>query len=502
MGTLVAAGAVALGAGVTRAFAGPAPAPAAAPQAAVVTPKTERPPAAESMSKAFATTAKAVRPSVVRIDVEMGARGLAQLHQGDGPEGHDEDAPGLPPEFQKFFQFGFGGAPEMAPPSGHGTGSGVVVDAAGDIVTNSHVVDHASKVTVTLENGTELPARVVGRDPQTDLAVVRLQRVPAGLAVARLGNSDALEVGDWVLAVGSPLGLDETVTAGIVSGKGRTGRHVQMSGDRVRNYISTDAMINPGNSGGPLVNLEGEVVGINTLINTGPGGAYGFAIPINEATRVTKTLLAGGHMHYPYMGVHIADVSAVPAAEKAKLGASPPDKGAFISGVSEGGPGAKAGLRPGDVITAINGKPIATASDVVDTVSAQSIGSTVAVKVVRNGKPEDLRVTVGELPAPPAEVAVEETGRAGMALQTVTPELAQSLGLPAGTQGAAVTDVKSGSPAARAGVKPGDVVVEVDRQPVASAEAAATAVQQPRPSGHLVRVVGENGSRFLTLPTG
>jgi serine protease Do len=391
---------------------------------------------------------------------------------------------------------------EAAPPSGYGTGSGVVVDSAGDIVTNAHVVEHATKVTVMLDGGQEIPAHVVGRDPQTDLAVVRLERVPPGLAVARLGNSDALEVGDWVLAIGSPLGLDQTVTAGIVSGKGRAGRRVQMSGDRVRNYIETDAMINPGNSGGPLVNLEGEVVGINTLINTGPGGAYGFAIPINEATRVTKTLLADGHMRYPYMGVRIADVSAVPPAEKANLRTRLPEKGAFVSAVSEGGPGAKAGIRPGDVITSINGKPISTASDVVDAVSAQAIGSTVAVKVVREGKPADARVTVGELPSPPSEVAVKESGPAGMALQTVTPDLAQSLGLPAGTRGAAVTDVKNGSPAARAGVKPGDVVVEVDRQPVATAEAAASAVQQSRPSGHLVRVVGENGSRFLTLPTG
>jgi serine protease Do len=510
-GTLVVVGGVALSAGVTRAFAGTAPAPSAAaiapaPAAATVTPKTERPAAAETLSKAFAATAKALRPSVVRIDVEMGAPGLAKLGHGEenGEPSPFSDAPeGLPPELKRFFQFGFGGSPgESGPPRGHGTGSGVVIDAAGDIVTNSHVVDHATKVTVTLEGGAEIPARVVGRDPETDLAVVRLQRVPAGLGVARLGNSEALEVGDWVLAIGSPLGLDQTVTAGIVSGKGRVGRHVQMSGDRVRNYIETDAMINPGNSGGPLVNLEGEVVGINTLINTGPGGAYGFAIPINEATRVTKTLLAGGHMRYPYMGVHIADVSAVPPAEKAKLGAGLPEKGAFISEVSAGGPGARAGLRPGDVITSINGKPIATASDVVDTVSAQSIGATVAVNVVREGKPTGVRVTVGELPSPAAEVAVEEGGSSGMALQTVTPELAQSLGLPAGTRGAAVTDVSNGSPAARAGVKPGDVVVEVDRQPVATAEAAATAVQQPRPSGHLVRVVGEHGSRFLTLPTG
>src|SRR5579871_750373 len=515
LGTLSAVGVVALSVGVTRAFAGPpapataAPLAAATTQAAVVTPKTERPPAAETMSKAFAATAKALRPSVVRIDVEIGSPGLAKLGhaQSDGDEGQGQAPEGVPPELKRFFHFGFGGgspfgggAPgEMPPPSGHGTGSGVVVDAAGDIVTNAHVVDHATKVTVTLEGGTEIPARVVGRDPQTDLAVVRLQRVPAGLAVARLGNSDALEVGDWVLAIGSPLGLDQTVTAGIVSGKGRVGRHVQMSGDRVRNYIETDAMINPGNSGGPLVNLEGEVVGINTLINTGPGGAYGFAIPINEATRVTKTLLAEGHMRYPYMGVHIADVSAIPAEEKAKLagGAALPEKGAFISDVSESGPAAKAGLRPGDVITSIDGKPIATATDVVDAVSAQSIGNAVAVKVVRAGKPAEARVTVGELPSPGAEVAVEETGRSGMALQTVTPELAQSLGLPAGTHGAAVTDVTSGSPAARAGVKPGDVVVEVDRHPVATAEAAATAVQQPRANGHLVRVMGENGSRFV-----
>ena len=329
LGTLSAVGVVALSVGVTRAFAGPpapataAPLAAATTQAAVVTPKTERPPAAETMSKAFAATAKALRPSVVRIDVEIGSPGLAKLGhaQSDGDEGQGQAPEGVPPELKRFFHFGFGGgspfgggAPgEMPPPSGHGTGSGVVVDAAGDIVTNAHVVDHATKVTVMLEGGAEIPARVVGRDPQTDLAVVRLQRVPAGLAVARLGNSDALEVGDWVLAIGSPLGLDQTVTAGIVSGKGRVGRHVQMSGDRVRNYIETDAMINPGNSGGPLVNLEGEVVGINTLINTGPGGAYGFAIPINEATRVTKTLLAEGHMRYPYMGVHIADVSAIPA---------------------------------------------------------------------------------------------------------------------------------------------------------------------------------------------
>ena len=463
----------------------------------LITPKVERPPAAHALSSAFAAAARALRPSVVQIDVEMARPGLFR-----GGGSLPDQSNGIPPSFKRFFGFGDQGSPpgELPAPA-HGTGSGVIIDAAGDIVTNSHVVDHATKVTVTLSDGDEISARVVGRDPQTDLAVIRLSRVPAGLTVARLGNSGDLQVGDWVLAIGSPLGLDQTVTAGIVSGKGHVGRHVQMSGGRVRTYIQTDAMINPGNSGGPLVNLEGEVVGINTLINTGPGGAYGFAIPIDEATSVTRTLLAGGHMRYAYLGVHVGDVASIPPAKKARFGAAVPEKGAFVSEVTDGTPAARAGLQTGDVITGIDGKKIETATEVVDTVSSKAIGTTVVIRVVRQGKPQDIRVAVGELPSPASEVAIAETGSAGMALQTVTPELAQSLGLPATTTGAAVTDVASGSAAARAGVQPGDVLVEVDRQPVATAEAAANAVTQPRVSGHLLRIVSEHGARFVTVPT-
>ena len=165
------------------------------------------------------------------------------------------------------------------PGPAHGVGSGFIIGTNGDIITNRHVVQGATKVTVTMNDGKEYSAQVVGKDAQTDVAVVRLEKPPSNLVVARLGDSDKLEVGEWVVAVGSPLGLEQTVTAGIVSGKGRPGRHVQMSGKRVRGYIQTDAKINPGNSGGPLVNLEGEVVGVNTLIQVGAGGAYGFAIP-------------------------------------------------------------------------------------------------------------------------------------------------------------------------------------------------------------------------------
>ena len=175
-------------------------------------------------------------------------------------------------------------------------------------MTNRHVVQGATKVTVTMNDGKEYPARVVGKDAQTDVAVVRLEKPPANLVVARLGDSDKLEVGEWVVAVGSPLGLEQTVTAGIISGKGRPGRHVQMSGNRVRGYIQTDAKINPGNSGGPLVNLEGEVVGVNTLIQVGAGGAYGFAIPVNEVRRVAQLLIKEGRVRYPYLGLLLTDV--------------------------------------------------------------------------------------------------------------------------------------------------------------------------------------------------
>src|SRR5580765_2937034 len=224
----------------------------------------------------------------------------------------------MEPFFRRFFQFG-PGMPEQAPGPQRGTGSGVVMDARGNIVTNRHVVSGATRVKVTFSDGREFSAKTLGTDAETDVAVIRLDKPPADLVAARLGDSDKLEVGEWVLAVGSPLGLDQTVTAGIVSGKGRVGRHVQMSGGRVRQYIQTDAKINPGNSGGPLVNLNSEVVGINTLINTGPGGAYGFAIPINQVKRVAEALIKDGRVRYPYLGVLVGDLADVDADKRRAL---------------------------------------------------------------------------------------------------------------------------------------------------------------------------------------
>jgi serine protease Do len=339
---------------------------------------------------------------------------------------------------------------------------------------------------------------VVGADPRTDVAVVRLEKAPKGIVAARIGDSEKLEVGEWVLAIGSPLGLEQTVTAGIVSGKGRAGRKVHMSGDRVRSYIQTDAKINPGNSGGPLANLSGEVVGINTLINLGPGGAYGFAIPINEVRRVSQVLLKDGRVRYPYLGVMVGDLSDLEAGKKASLGANLPAKAAYINEVSPGGPAAKSGLQAGDLITQIDGRKIEYGADVVDYVSSQAIGTKVNLNYLRGGKAMTTAVSLGELPGAD-EAKLADSGKIGLGLQTLTPEIAGSLGLSANTKGAVITDVSDGSPAARAGLKEGEVVVEVDRKPVASAEDAVSALRVQRNGGHLIRVRGASGVRFVTV---
>jgi serine protease Do len=486
------------------AAAGCAPASAAPPPppqggSSAITPKIEKPAEARALSSAFAATAKALRPSVVRIDVESGPPHVARGDRRGRPQNVPDDVPDI---FRHFFDIDPSEVPGMPPGGGarHGTGSGVVIDTTGNVVTNRHVVEGATKVTVTMWDGSEIPAKVVGTDPRTDVAVVRLEKVPRGLIAARLGDSDRMEVGEWVLAIGSPLGLEQTVTAGIISGKGRAGRRVHMSGDRVRSYIQTDAKINPGNSGGPLVNLDGEVVGINTLINAGPGGAYGFAIPINEVRLVSQLLLKDGRVRYPYLGVMVGDLSEVDPAKKATLGSNLPEHAAFVSEVSAGGPAAKAGVQAGDVITQIDGRKIEYGADVVDYVSSQAIGAKVKLTVLRGGKPIVATVSLGELPGADQQPAVAESGTIGLGLQTLTPDIAESLGLPRNGKGAVISDVAAGSVAERAGLKAGEVIVEIDRKPITSADEAVAAFRASRGSPHLVRVRGASGARFVTVP--
>lgn len=474
--------------------------PAAVAAAPAVTPKTEVPSEAKALSRAFSSVARALGPSVVRIEVEVGAEGRGERNANNNRRPAPDD---IPPMFRHFFEFGPGeGMP--APGPQHGVGSGFIIDGQGDIVTNRHVVQGATKVTVTMNDGKEYSAKVVGKDAQTDVAVVRLEKPPGNLAVARLGDSDKLEVGEWCVAVGSPLGLEQTVTAGIISGKGRAGKHVQMSGNRVRGYIQTDAKINPGNSGGPLVNLEGEVVGVNTLIQVGAGGAYGFAIPVNEVRRVAQTLIKDGRMRYAYLGLMLTSAKELDDAQKAKLGKNVPSTGALVAEVTPGGPAGRSAIRPGDVIQKVDGQTIGGASDVVDYVSSRDIGTTVTLHYAREGKSGQTQVVLGELPNEDmrAQEQQQQQGRIGLALQTLTADVASSLGLDRGTKGAVITDVVAGSPAEAAGLKPGDVIVEVDRGAIASSEQAVSALRaSPKggQTGHLLRVRSASGTRFVTI---
>lgn len=491
-----------LGAG---ALGGLALAPRALGQAPAVTPKTQAPPEARALSRAFANVAKALRPSVVRIDVEVEAP--KQASRG----GKQRDPRQVPPDLRDFFERFFDMDPDQlpmpGPGPGRGTGSGLVLDTAGHILTNSHVVNKATKMTVVMADGRSLPARLVGMDEQTDTAVIKLESPPKGLVQARLGDSDRLEIGEWVIAVGSPLGLNQSVTAGIISSKGKVGGNVKSFGTaqhagKVREYIQTDALINPGNSGGPLVNLDGEVIGINTVINIGPGGAYGFAIPINQARRVGETLIREGKVRYAFLGVQMTDVNEAPerGLEKPK---GAPSSGALVTAIVPNSPAAKGGLRAGDVITKIDSEPAEGANDVIASISLKNIGSRVNVAFVREGKPSSVQVTLSEMPSQDELASTgpkAESGAVGIGLQDLTPELARFLNLPPEAKGAVITDVEPGSRAAKAGLRAEETILEVNRTPVTSAAEAASAIRAAKGSIVLRVRRGKEPPRFVTVP--
>jgi serine protease Do len=487
----------------------------AAPTA--VTPKMQAPPEARSLSRAFSSVAKALQPSVVRLDIETEKPRVSARDRRNNDRERGRSEPDLRDFFERFFEFGEGGGgqPFPQPGPGRGTGSGVLLDTKGYILTNYHVVNKATKVTVMFSDGRELPAKVVGLDDKTDVAVVQLEKPPANLVAARLGDSDKVEIGEWVLAVGSPLGMDQTVTAGIVSSKGKIGRNrtMQMSGEKMFDYIQTDAKINPGNSGGPLVNLEGEVIAINTLINTGPGGAYGFAIPVNQARRVAETLIKEGRMRYAYLGVSVGDLRAAaeergespnPAGPAFKLPPNAPKDAALVNSVTPNGPAAKAGLRAGDIITKIDSQTIEGSRDVVQYVSAKPVGSRVTVSYLREGKPSSMQVVLGEYPSDPESLLAAQTDvqreAIGVQLQDLTSDIAGFLGLPSGTKGAIITEVTPGSRAARAGLKAEDVILEVNRKSINSASGAAAAFKENPAGVQYLRIRRGNGTRLVTVP--
>jgi serine protease Do len=422
--------------------------------------------------------AKALKPAVVNIS----AKRPAEASSGPGPLGEHDP-------FDDFFGQFFG---NRRPRPVRSLGSGFIVNPAGYIVTNNHVVDGAVEVRVKLSDGRDLPAQIAGRDSKTDLALLRIDA--SGLTAIPLGDSAQLQVGEPVMAIGNPFGLEQTVTTGIVSATGRV-----IGEGPYDDFIQTDASINPGNSGGPLISARGQAVGINSAIFSQSGGSVGigFAIPINLAKSVVTQLADSGHVVRGWLGVAIQPITP----ELARSFHLAMAAGALVSSVTEGSPAAKAGVKRGDVITAFDGRTVARSEDLPRAVAETSVGRRVAIAVVRDGGPLQLEATIGRLEEREIVAAASSagTGSLGLSVQSLTPAVARELGIDQ-ARGVLVREVQDGSRAEAAGLRAGDVITEVDRRPVASAGDLRRAVERHAKGAPLLLLVHrETASLFLTL---
>jgi serine protease Do len=394
----------------------------------------------------FAKVAEAIKPAVININTVF--------------KGGPGSGPGRTPfeEFfgEEFFKRFFGDAPERIPQ--RSLGSGVIVDPTGVALTNAHVVEKASDIEVVTLDGSKHKAKVIGLDKKTDLAVLKLDDGKGTFRYARLGDSERIQVGDWVIAVGSPFGLQSTVTAGIISAKAR-----QIGQGPLDNFLQTDAAINPGNSGGPLVNMQGEVVGISTAIVAG-GSGIGFAIPINMAKKIYTELVAKGKVTRGWLGVSIQPLTP----ELAKSFGAKDTKGVLVSDVIPESPASKSGLKSGDILLEFNGKKMEAPADLQRAVGLTSPNQDAKVKVLRDQSERTIEIKIGEAPEERAEArGPAPRGRSllGLDVRPVTPEIARQLNLPA-PEGVVVARVEDGSAAAEAGVQRGDVIREINRQRV------------------------------------
>jgi serine protease Do len=422
---------------------------------------------------------------------------------------------GAPPEqFEDFFEKFFGQPMPDQPPNefrGQSLGSGFVLNERGFILTNNHVVKDASDIQVMLSDGRQFTAEIVGKDPLTDVALIKLRNPPKDLPTAVLGSSEALRQGDFVLALGSPLGLRDTATLGIVSAKHRSGIN---PGGTYDDFIQTDAAINPGNSGGPLFNLRGEVVGINTaIVRPDVGQGIGFAVPIDLAKSILPQLEEKGKVTRGYLGVQISDLTP----DLAQAFGHPPDtKGALVQNVVPGGPAAKGGVQAGDVVVSLNGKPVDSSGQLTRSVALVPPGSDVNLLVVRRGgekkqlsfkvaqRPDDEAMARGEQGEGQGgkEEPANKSPKLGVSLSPITPEMARQLGV-SGDEGVVVTDVVEGGPAQRSGVRQGDVIIEVNRKPVKKVEEVAEAIGKMKDGEMaLLRLRRGDSTRFVAVPIG
>lgn len=448
---------------------------------------------AKLVPMSFADIADAVSPTVVNIRTE---KVVKEESSPLGRFGHPPFGGGQEDPFNDFFDRFFGdGMPREY--KERSLGSGFIIDSKGLIVTNNHVIENADTIKVRLKDGKEHLAEIVGRDPKTDIALIRAKDLGT-VVPTKFGNSDALRVGEWVVAVGSPFGLEHTVTAGIVSAKGRV-----IGSGPYDDFIQTDASINPGNSGGPLVNLNGEVVGINTAIFSRSGGnvGIGFAIPISMARKIIDQLIAEGSVTRGWLGVSIQDLNP----ELAQYYGVKDGRGALIGEVFDGDPAAEAGIKPKDVVIEINGKAVQDSRDLSRMIADVPVGQKASVKLVRNGKERTVEVKIAkrtddkETHAKKGVQGQTEQAGLGMTLAPLTPELARRLGMP-DEQGLVVVKVEKESPAAKAEVSEGDLILEINHTQIKTLDdcrAALSKVEKGQDIFLLVRRAG--GLTALTI---
>ncbi|MBI3320579.1 MAG: Do family serine endopeptidase [Candidatus Omnitrophica bacterium] len=421
----------------------------------------------ESIERAFVRVAREAGPCVVSISTEQ----IEQVQRYFRGHPFFGEQP-----FDEFFRDFFG---EASPQEfkRFGLGSGVIIDQRGFVLTNEHVVADATKITVTLADGREFAGEVKGKDPRTDLAVIKINA--KDFPMARLGDSDALQTGQWAIALGNPFGLvgygsaqqvlgpEPTLTVGVISALHRRLPRPTRSDRDYSDLIQTDAAINPGNSGGPLVNVQGEIIGINVAILTSSRGneGVGFAIPINKAKVVLNELIEGRKILYGWLGVQIQDITQ----DVAEYYTLSDRQGVLVYQVLSGSPAQKAGMKDGDIIKGFGGKPIKNSRELVDAVSQTKVGTRAPIDVLREGKRLTMTVEIGERPT---EGALAEGGAGepwrGATVTELTPQLVERFGLPAGTTGVVATDVASNSAAGDAGLRPGDVINEINRMRVDS----------------------------------
>jgi len=441
----------------------------------------------------FAPIVKKVAPSVVKITATVKGKEIRT----------QEFFPGMDdPFFRRFFGDNLrGGNRTFRTPPQHGVGSGVIVSKDGYLLTNNHVVDDADEVKVLLQDGREFSAKVIGKDPKTDVAVVKVDA--KDLDAIEIADSDKIEVGDLVLAIGNPFtgnpaNIGQSVTMGLVSATGRA-----TLGLDYEDFIQTDAAINPGNSGGALVDAEGRLIGINTAIFSRSGGnqGIGFAIPVNLARDVMNSLVTDGKVTRGYFGVMIQDLTPA-LARKLDLKQR---NGALVGDVVPKSPADKAGIQSGDVVTELDGKPVTDSRHLKLAVARAKPGEHVRVKVLRDGSTKTLDVTVKELPDS-EPLAKSDSHRGddsealkGVAVADLDTQSRRQFNIPETVRGAIVKDVEEGSAAAEAGLRPGDVILEINKQPVKGAEDAVRLTENPNDKTTLLRLWREGGSRFLVV---